>query len=290
MKEFENREDLKTNDAVAEAPFSVSDHKFSSLRPAQADGSALVQDGTLPSLSVSSDVRPPGDRSSGSGISPNDIQQGGIGDCYFLASLADLAKQHPEQISKMIQKNDDGSFTVTFPGDPQHPQRVTLPAENYKVASGHNYAQGAEWVRVMELAHRRYTGKFVHDESGQEPIAEAQWKTEKGGDPAGAIKLLTGRDSDTTYSNDFDPRTLARVIDTDLRNGKLIVASTDDKVSCPESCQPQTKIHGGHAYSVIGMETKGRVILRNPHGGVDAQISMTVEDFQKTFKYVSREK
>jgi hypothetical protein len=50
----------------------------------------------------------------GSGISNTDIQQGYLGDCYFLSSLADLAHQSPSTISNMIIDNGDGTYTIRF--------------------------------------------------------------------------------------------------------------------------------------------------------------------------------
>ena len=45
-------------------------------------------------------------------FSPNDINQGSIGDCYFLAALAGVAKTNPGLLRKAITQNSDGTFTV----------------------------------------------------------------------------------------------------------------------------------------------------------------------------------
>ena len=45
-------------------------------------------------------------------IEPNDIQQGQLGDCYFLSSLAALAEQ-PDRIKRMflsLEVNDAGVY------------------------------------------------------------------------------------------------------------------------------------------------------------------------------------
>ena len=49
-----------------------------------------------------------------SGPSLADIQQGSIGDCYFLASLGAVALTHPQAIRDMITDNGDGTYTVRF--------------------------------------------------------------------------------------------------------------------------------------------------------------------------------
>jgi hypothetical protein len=46
--------------------------------------------------------------------SPNDVQQGGIGDCYFMASLMSVAQQDPGKIRSMMAPAGHGGATVTF--------------------------------------------------------------------------------------------------------------------------------------------------------------------------------
>lgn len=45
---------------------------------------------------------------------PNDIQQGNLGDCYFLAGLSSVAAFRPQHIKDMIKDNGDGTATVRF--------------------------------------------------------------------------------------------------------------------------------------------------------------------------------
>ncbi|MEM7801792.1 MAG: C2 family cysteine protease, partial [Chloroflexota bacterium] len=47
-----------------------------------------------------------------SGIHPNDVDQGLLGDCYFLSSIASIAMQNSNIIKEMINSNDDGTYTV----------------------------------------------------------------------------------------------------------------------------------------------------------------------------------
>lgn len=48
------------------------------------------------------------------GISMFDVDQGGVGDCYFIASLGAAAKDKPHVVSNMFINNGDGTFTVRF--------------------------------------------------------------------------------------------------------------------------------------------------------------------------------
>lgn len=46
--------------------------------------------------------------------SPNDVQQGGIGDCYFLATLMSVAARDPGRIQAMMTSDGRGGAEVTF--------------------------------------------------------------------------------------------------------------------------------------------------------------------------------
>ena len=48
------------------------------------------------------------------GAKPEDVQQGQIGDCYFPAAMAAIAKQNPDAVNNMVKDNGDGTYTVTF--------------------------------------------------------------------------------------------------------------------------------------------------------------------------------
>jgi hypothetical protein len=47
-------------------------------------------------------------------VDMNDVDQGGIGNCYVMASIAAVARQDPERIKNMVHDNGDGTYTVTF--------------------------------------------------------------------------------------------------------------------------------------------------------------------------------
>jgi hypothetical protein len=43
-----------------------------------------------------------------------DLHQGDLGDCYFIATLGEVALRNPEQVAHMFIDNRDGTFTVRF--------------------------------------------------------------------------------------------------------------------------------------------------------------------------------
>ena len=48
------------------------------------------------------------------GATYTDIKQGYLGDCYFMASLAEIALKNPSAITNMFIVNGDGTYTVKF--------------------------------------------------------------------------------------------------------------------------------------------------------------------------------
>src|SRR5262249_4280851 len=49
----------------------------------------------------------------------DDVAQGGVGDCYFLAALAETALRSPQTIQDMFVDNGDGTYAVRFFHDGQ---------------------------------------------------------------------------------------------------------------------------------------------------------------------------
>src|ERR1035437_7764404 len=91
------------------------------------------------------------------GISPQAVQQGRLGSCYFHAVIAALAQHNQDEIRKMIQSNPGGNYTVTF-GDGK---KETAYAEDlrYTHESGYDLSDG-EWVAVL---FRSYAQKVLRE-------------------------------------------------------------------------------------------------------------------------------
>lgn len=105
----------------------------------------------------------------------NDGKQGGIGDCYLIATLQAMAKQRPDLLMQSIKKNPDGSFDVTFnqkgryefnPDGTQTyiPPKTSVQRVTPEVPSlpllGTKYAkqQDGSWVQVYEKAYAQEFG------------------------------------------------------------------------------------------------------------------------------------
>ncbi|MCR5278901.1 MAG: hypothetical protein K6E19_05605 [Lachnospiraceae bacterium] len=90
-----------------------------------------------------------------------DVQQGCMGDCYFISSIAETVAKNPKMIKDSMLDNNDGTVTVRMYDKDQtgqfHPVYVTVSKEVRATGAG-----GATWVAIMEkafAAHRQDKAK-----------------------------------------------------------------------------------------------------------------------------------
>ena len=86
--------------------------------------------------------------------SPNDVQQGGIGDCYFMATLMSISQRDPGKIKSMMTPDGTGGATVTFwrrtMSDPNWLKRAfgAKPEPQYTPVSIHVSEQLQYWLQT----------------------------------------------------------------------------------------------------------------------------------------------
>jgi len=98
-------------------------------------------------------------------IDPNDVSQGRLGDCYFVAALAALAKQSPETLRKVITDNGDGTYVVHFHEGGDVVVDSRFPMKNGQVQfaeeGDQDQEKGAElWVMLIEKAWAKLKGGY----------------------------------------------------------------------------------------------------------------------------------
>lgn len=99
--------------------------------------------------------------------SPEDVAQGGLGNCYMLSSLTALTMQDPERIMESIKDNGD-TATVRFYNNNKEPVYVTVDktvpvtetdmdrytdGKKTGVVESDAYSRGALWVQIVEKAY-----------------------------------------------------------------------------------------------------------------------------------------
>jgi hypothetical protein len=94
------------------------------------------------------------------GIAPKfeDINQGAVGDCYFLTALQSLAKFQPDRLRTLAVDLGDGTFAVQFQrGGATQVVRVDadLPvwADSGSLVYNRPGGSGAQWASIIEKAY-----------------------------------------------------------------------------------------------------------------------------------------
>jgi len=211
------------------------------------------------------------------GISYQDVAQGEVGDCYFVAALAETAFRSKTTIQSMFTDNGDNTYTVRF-----YNQGVAdyvtvdryLPANNsgnfvyahQPNADSNNWgklnnSQNELWVALAEKAYAQ--------------LNEEEWvyrdKTNSyNGIASGSISdtfgLVTGKNSSTGILASASPRpwdnliTAAKVI-SDFNSGQLSGFGSNDTGKVAANVVP------GHQYVVIDYNsTTQKFTLFNPWG------------------------
>lgn len=225
----------------------------------------------------------PNDPFDGKGLAdiiPANVDQSGLGTCFFESALASQAnsEEGKKTIQNMIKSNDDGSYTVTFPGDKNHPVTVTKNDLEESAKKGQVTDQG-KWARVIETAFMKYDGLAQYGEG----ITELQDdsgipKFAKVNQTGRALELLTGKSASTESVSDLNidnheltlgsasKENVARTMQDALKRGDPITAAaTDAGFLSHLGMNDSGKMVGDHVYSVLDYDPKTQeVTVRNP--------------------------
>jgi hypothetical protein len=152
-------------------------------------------------------VQGPGDATD---IQIDDVQQGSLGDCYFLAILAAIARTRPDYIRNMVRDNEDGTYTVTFQTATGWlgsmgiltDQEVIVDNQFWTDAGGTpTYAKSRDtgtsgpelWVMLIEKAYAKLKGGYGNIAGGT--LTGDPWETVTG-EGSGSVALSGLEDSE----------------------------------------------------------------------------------------------
>jgi uncharacterized protein YukE len=214
----------------------------------------------------------------GNGIEPNSqVNQGDLGDCYFLSSLAAVAAKDPAFIQSHIKENANGTYTVTLYQNGK-PVEVTVAPDLPANSDGNDAydqipADGALYVALYEKAYAQLQGGYA-------TIGD-------GGDPKNALATITGQpttEEDWQDSNTAEeiltlgfgghggsPPSLAS-IQALLASGQPVTAWTTNNDVWPDGDKNDPiEVVGDHAYRVESVTTNPQtgqpeITLVNPWG------------------------
>jgi hypothetical protein len=202
------------------------------------------------------------------GPSYSDVIQGQVGDCYFVAALAGVAKFSPQIIQQMATDNGDGTFTIRFYNSGVA-DYVTVDKTLATTSSGAvEYAgtNGNElWVALIEKAYAQ-----INEEGWLGHAATNSYAAIDGGYSDLAISQITGAPASWKW---ITSTTAANLI-ANVSSGKYTVLGS-------RQTNPGNGVIAGHGYSLIGYNAAtGQFTLYNPWGST---IGLTWTQIQQSF-------
>lgn len=217
-------------------------------------------------------------------IAMDDVAQGRLGDCYFVASLAAIAGSNPDAIRRMIKDNGDGTYTVKFHEGGEVVVDDQFPMQGGQVAYAQpgdkNQEDGVElWVMLIEKAWAKLKG-------GYEQIrgSKVRMKSED------AMEAITGNKTTTIYTSSKDEATLLELLARAFDKGLPMTAGvyTQDHFDQETLQKMRSKgVHANHAYAIVRVDkNKGTIELYNPWGKDTKRPVLEMGEFKKYYQSV----
>jgi len=197
-----------------------------------------------------------------------DVNQGYLGDCYFVSALGETALKNPSLIENMITSNGNGTDSVCFYINGQA-DYVTVNAQLPVMGGGYQWANGAtqefansatvSWVGLIEKAYAELNEQIAAANYGGHPVGDAY--EDLNGGTAVTLSEITDQTFNTyNLSNGESQTTLNSLMSTlasDWAAGDEIILSTPNA--------DNGNLVGDHMYMVTGVNASaGTISIQNP--------------------------
>jgi len=216
-----------------------------------------------------------------SGPSMNDVNQGYLGDCYLLSSLAEVANQNSSIISSMFTSNGNNTYGVRFYVDGVA-EYVTV--NNSLADGGDIFNYGSDiWASLAEKAYAQLQASGVVTGNGVN-YGNSYSTIGNGGAPAYALEEITGASAitnfsayggswativynsslaETSFSSGSSTASILSTLVSDLDRGDDLVLSSYTNATS----SGKTTLVADHAMSIYGYDSAtGMLEIRNPWG------------------------
>lgn len=220
-------------------------------------------------------------------IDVEDVKQGSLGDCYWVAAMAATAQANPEAIRNAVHDNGDGTYNVTLYKNGK-PKVIKVDNQFPSSGSGMAYAEAGDvvggkeelWPALLEKA-------WAIMNNG---ASKRGYETIEGGAPGDAVQAITGK-----KPTDFDPRTMSTDRILSVASGALdkqaaltcATLADEDVTSDLKKDFDKYGFYANHCYTFYGVDVEGGVLkLRNPWGSSHPK-PIPVDVFKKCFDTLS---
>jgi hypothetical protein len=179
------------------------------------------------------------------------IRQDFTTDCYFLSAVGALAQANPQAIVRLIARNSDGSFTVSFPH--QEPVRVPVPTDS-EIAT-YTISKDGIWLSVLEKAYAVLRIRHEPQQaSTREPLDSVGFRLGN----TRVMELLNGHGSRAIVFPAVSHKPLDPALVAQTRS-EIRRALQDHRVV--------TVSNSTHAYAVVAYDAEHDLVtVRNPYG------------------------
>jgi hypothetical protein len=222
------------------------------------------------------------------GPSINDINQGVLGDCYLLASLAEVACQDPSLIQSMITDNGDNTFGVRFFVD-GNAEYVTV--NNNLADNGTVFNDASDmWASLVEKAYAQMQAGGVITGNTTINDGNSYSTIGNGGFPEYALEAITDASAITDFYASgtswmqcvYDDTLTVQQVTSGLTTASVLatlaseLAAGCDAVLASNTyatdAYGRTTLVADHALSIYGYDSAtGLLEIRNPWGSAVGQ-------------------
>ncbi len=218
---------------------------------------------------------------------PKAVNQGSLGDCWFMAAMGATARQKPGALRRLIQDNGNGTYDVTLylrnnAGELVPSVKTVdmrMPTSNQ---SSPLYAkdggQGEWWGPILEKRLAMETGSY-------EAIRGSN--INKHVDFRGGTELLTGNNTRYIRTGSMDDQTMLRYLKQSMDDGRPITAGARAESKTDTAFNQAAKQEGvvlNHAYSLKDVDVDaGTLTLDNPWGPTTKDLVIDIDKYQQYF-------
>ncbi len=187
------------------------------------------------------------------------IRQDFTSDCYFLSAAGAVAQSNPQAIVRLIARNRDGSYTVSFPG--QQPLRVPAPTDA-EIAT-YTISKDGIWLGVLQKAFALIRIRMEPNQpTTRHPMDSVGFRTGS----TRVMELLTGHPSRAILL----PTATQKPADD-----RLIAQTRSELTAAFREHRAVTASNTHHAYAVVAYDAEADLVtVHNPYdrGGVESWI------------------